>query len=96
MSLAYLPGGAINYTYMDDAKLNSLINQARVTFDQKAQIPIMREAAKIVRDEVYDNVMYTQNLYVAHRSSWSGFVVKPSELLSVVNPISVASATKSG
>jgi peptide/nickel transport system substrate-binding protein len=96
MSLAYLPGGAINYTYMDDAKLNSLINQARVTFDTKAQIPIMREAAKLVRDEVYDNVMYTQNLYVAHRSSWSGFVVKPSELLSIVNPISVASATKAG
>jgi peptide/nickel transport system substrate-binding protein len=96
MSLAYLPGGAINYTYMDDPKLNSLINQARVTFDQKAQIPIAREAAKIVRDEVYDNIMYTQNLYVAHRSSWSGFVVKPSELLSIVNPISVASATKAG
>jgi len=47
------------------------------------------------RDNVYDNVMYTQNLYVAYRSDWSGFTVKPSELLSVVNPISVASATKS-
>jgi peptide/nickel transport system substrate-binding protein len=96
ISLAYLPGGAINYTYNDDAQLNALINQARVTFDQKAQIPIMREAAKIVRDQVYDNIMYTQNLYVAYRASWSGFVVKPSELLSIVNPISVASATKTG
>ncbi|MET0136709.1 MAG: ABC transporter substrate-binding protein, partial [Kibdelosporangium sp.] len=96
MSLAYLPGGAINYTYMDDPALNTLINRARVTFEQDKQIPIMREAAKIVRDQVYDNIMYTQNLYVAHRDSWSGFVVKPSELLSIVNPISVASATKAG
>jgi peptide/nickel transport system substrate-binding protein len=96
MSLAYLPGGAINYTYMDDPALNNLINQARVTFEQEKQIPIMREAAKIVRDQVYDNIMYTQNLYTAYRDSWSGFVVKPSELLSIVNPISVASATKAG
>jgi peptide/nickel transport system substrate-binding protein len=96
MALAYLPGGAINYTYCDDPKLNELINKARVTFDRGEQIPIMREAAKIVRDEVYDNIMYTQNLFVAHRDSWSGFVVKPSELMSIVNPISVASATKAG
>lgn len=96
MSLAYLPGGAINYTYCDDPKLNELITKARVTFERSEQIPIMREAAKIVRDEVYDNIMYTQNLFVAHRDVWSGFSVKPSELLSIVNPISLASATRSG
>jgi peptide/nickel transport system substrate-binding protein len=96
MTLAYLPGGAINYTYCDDPKLNDLINRARVTFEREAQIPLMRQAAKIVRDEVYDNIMYTQNLFVAHRANWSGFVVKPSELLSIVNPISVASATRTG
>jgi peptide/nickel transport system substrate-binding protein len=38
--------------------------------------------------------MYTQNLYVAYSSDWAGFVSKPSELLSIVNPISVASAYK--
>ncbi len=95
MALTYLPDGAINYSYVDDPALNSLISEARVTFDRKEQVPILREAAKLVRDNVYDNVMYTQNLYVAHRSEWSGFKVKPSELLSIVNPVSVASATKS-
>lgn len=95
MALAYLPDGAINYTYVNDPELNALIEQARVTFDQKDQIPIMQEAAKIVRDNVYDNIMYTQNLFVAHSASWSGFVVKPSELMSIVNPVSVASATQS-
>ncbi|WP_236791101.1 ABC transporter substrate-binding protein [Amycolatopsis sp. GM8] len=96
MSLAYLPGGAINYSYVDDPALNALIDKARVTFQQPDQIPIMRDAAKLVRDNVYDNIMYTQNLYVAYRSAWSGFAVKPSELLSIVNPVSVASATKAG
>lgn len=95
MALTYLPGGVINYSYVDDPELSSLIEQARVTFERDEQKPLLQKAAKIVRDNVYDNVMYTQNLFVAHRSDWSGFVVKPSELLSIVNPISVASATKS-
>jgi len=94
MSLAYLPKGAINYTHVDDPELNSLIDRARVTFEQEDQIPIMREAAKLVRDNVYDNIMYTQNLFVAYRADWSGFVVKPSELLSIVHPLSVAATTK--
>lgn len=95
MSLTYLPGGAINYSYVDDPELTELIERAQVTFERDEQVPILQEAAKKVRDNVYDNVMYTQNLYVAHRDDWSGFTVKPSELLSIVNPISVASATKS-
>ena len=95
MALTYLPDGVINYSYVDDPELSSLIERARVTFERDEQKPLLQKAAKIVRDNVYDNVMYTQNLFVAHRSDWSGFVVKPSELLSIVNPISVASATKS-
>jgi peptide/nickel transport system substrate-binding protein len=95
MALTYLPKGAINYSYVDDPALNDLITQARVTFERDKQKPILQKAAKMVRDNVYDNIMYTQNLYVAYRSDWSGFLVKPSELLSIVNPISVASATKS-
>lgn len=94
-ALAYLPGGSINYSLVDDPKLTALINQARVTFDEKEQIPIIQQVNKLVHDQVYDNIMYTQDLYVAHSSKWSGFVVKPSELLSIVHPISVASATRS-
>ncbi len=93
-TLSYLPGGAINYTLVDDPELNTLIQEASVTFDETEKIRIMREAAKIVHDEVYDNVMYTQNLYVAHSSDWTGFLSKPSELLSIVNPVSLASANK--
>lgn len=95
MALTYLPGGAINYSYVDDPALSDLITQARVTFERDQQKPLLQKAAKMVRDNVYDNVMYTQNLYVAYRSDWSGFQVKPSELLSIVNPVSLANATKS-
>lgn len=90
--LSYLPEGAINYTHVNDPALNELITTAVGTFDEEEKISIMREAAKIVRDQVYDNIMYTQNLYVAYSSEWAGFQSKPSELLSIVNPISVASA----
>ena len=96
MTLAYLPGGAINYTYVDDAKLNDLIARGTATTDKDDKVKLMREAAKIVRDNVYDNIMYTQNLYFAHSSKWTGFVSKPSELLSIVNPVSLASAHPAG
>jgi peptide/nickel transport system substrate-binding protein len=56
----------------------------------------MTQAAKIVRDNVYDNVIFMQNLYVAHSSKWTGFVVEPSELLSIINPQSLANARKVG
>ncbi|MDF2443841.1 MAG: peptide/nickel transport system substrate-binding protein [Subtercola sp.] len=95
-TLSYLPGGAINYTLVDDPKLNDLIAQGSAATDQGEKISIMREAAKLVHDQVYDNVMYTQNLFFAHSSSWTGFQTKPSELLSIVNPTSLASAHKVG
>lgn len=91
-TLSYLPGGAINYTLVNDPKLNSLIAEGTVTTDKSQKVKIMRQAAQIVHDQVYDNVMYTQNLYFAHSSKWKGFISKPSELLSIVNPLSVASA----
>ena len=93
-ALSYLPDGAINYTYVDDPELNGLIAKASQTFDEDEKISIMRDAAKIVNENVYDNIMYTQNLYVAYSSDWTGFISKPSELLSIVNPLSVASAHK--
>ncbi|WP_217428587.1 ABC transporter substrate-binding protein [Microlunatus speluncae] len=94
MTLTYLPGGVINYSYVDDPELSKLITDAAVTPDKQQKITLMRQAAKIVRDNMYDNIMYTQNLYFAYSDEWDGFQAKPSELLSIVNPESVASATK--
>lgn len=90
--LSYYPGGAINYTHVDDPELNALIDEAMVTFDEDEKIALMRKANKIVHEQVYDNVMYTQNLFFAASDEWAGFISKPSELLSIVNPLSLASA----
>ncbi|MCD2497614.1 ABC transporter substrate-binding protein [Microbacterium nymphoidis] len=92
-ALSYLPGGAINYTHVDDPELNALIEKGMVTFDKDDKIAVMRDANKIVHEQVYDNIMYTQNLFFAASDKWTGFVSKPSELLSIVNPLSLASAT---
>jgi len=92
MTLTYLPGGVINYTYVDDPELSELIITAQSTTDKAEKVELMQEAAAIVRDNVYDNIMYTQNLYFAHSDKWTGFISKPSELLSIVNPLSIASA----
>ncbi|RKR86109.1 peptide/nickel transport system substrate-binding protein [Micromonospora pisi] len=95
MALTYLPGGAINYSLVDDPALNALITRAQASTDRAEQRSLAQQAAKLVHDNVYDNVMYMQNLYFAHSDKWSGFVVKPSELLSVVDPQSLANVTKS-
>jgi peptide/nickel transport system substrate-binding protein len=95
MALTYLPGGAINYSLVDDPALNELITKAQSTTDKGQQKQLAQDAAKLVRDNVYDNVMYMQNLYLAHSDKWSNFIVKPSELLSLVDPHSLANATKS-
>ncbi|MFG1849969.1 ABC transporter substrate-binding protein [Micromonospora carbonacea] len=96
MALTFLPDGAINYTKVDDAALSALITKATATTDKAAQKDLIWQAATLVHDNVYDNVMYMQNLYVAHSDKWDGFVVKPSELLSVVDPQSLANARKVG
>jgi peptide/nickel transport system substrate-binding protein len=96
MALTYLPKGIINYSYVDDPALSKLVTQAQATTDVARQKQLVQQAARIVHDQVYDNVMYTQNLYVAHRSNVTGLVVKPSELLSVVDPRSLMGVKVSG
>jgi peptide/nickel transport system substrate-binding protein len=96
MTLTYLPGGAINYSRVNDPELSRLITSAQATTDPARQRELVGQASALVRDKVYDNVMYTQNLYFAHRSSLDGLVVQPSELLSVVNPQSLAEVRAAG
>ena len=96
MSLTYLPDGAINYSLVNDPQLTQLITKAQQTTDKAQQKQLAQQAAKLVHDNVYDNVMYMQNLYFAHSDKWSGFVIKPSELLSLLDPQSLANVTENG
>jgi peptide/nickel transport system substrate-binding protein len=94
MALTYLKDGAINYSYVNDPALSKLIEQARVASTPASSLTLLQQAAKLVHDNVYDNVMYTQNLYIAYRSNLTGMVIKPSELLSVLDPTSLSVISK--
>lgn len=96
MTLTYLPGGAINYTHVNDPALSSLITKAMVSTDMSTQKKLLQQAATIVHNKVYDNIMYTRTLYIAHRSTIGGLVIKPSALLSFLTPRSLANVTKTG
>lgn len=96
MLLAFEPGAANNYTFVNDPQLLDLLHQAQNATDPAQQIKLGQQAAKYVQDNVYDNVLFMQNLEVAYRKGWSGFVTEPSQLLSIVNPDSLSHAVHSG
>ena len=94
MALQYLPEGAINYSQVDDPKLTALIEQAQGTVDVAQQKSLVQQAARYVHNNMIDNIMYVQNLKIAHSDEWTGFEVKPSELLSIIDPQSLAKVTR--
>ncbi|WP_442278776.1 ABC transporter substrate-binding protein [Terrabacter sp. 2YAF2] len=94
MALQYLPEGAINYSQVNDPKLTSIIEQAQGTVDVAQQKTLVQQAARYVHDNMIDNIMYVQNLKVAHSAQWTGFETKPSELLSIIDPQSLAKVTR--
>jgi peptide/nickel transport system substrate-binding protein len=92
LGLAFKCAGFINYAAVCDTELDKLIDQAQAQTDPAiAKVPI-QQAAKIITDKVYDNVLYVEKFTIAHSKKWSGFVTQPSELLSIVNPQSLANA----
>jgi peptide/nickel transport system substrate-binding protein len=96
MLLAFEPGAANDYTFVNDPHLIELLHQAQNATDSAQQIKLAQQAANYVQDNVYDNVLFMQNLSVAYRKGWTGFVIQPSQLLSIVNPDSLAHAVHSG
>lgn len=96
MALQYLPDGAINYANVDDPELSALIEKASGITDDQERTQVMHEAASYVKEQAIDNILYVQNLYVAHSDQWENFTVRPSELLSIIDPESLANARPVG
>jgi peptide/nickel transport system substrate-binding protein len=96
MELAFEPKGANNYTFADDSHLNGLLAQAATAPTQAQQVSLLHQAAAVVHDQVYDNVVFMQNPAVAFKTGWTGWKVEPSQLLSIINPQSLANATFTG
>ncbi|MCF6475172.1 ABC transporter substrate-binding protein [Nonomuraea sp. MG754425] len=96
LGLAFKSGGFINYAQVSDPKLDDLIDKAQQSLTvEDAKAPI-QEAARLISDQVYDNVLYVETFNVAHSAKWTGFQPMPSELLSILNPLSLASAKPAG
>lgn len=93
LGLAFKCGGFINYANVCDPELDALIDQAQRAVDPQEQKVPIQQAAKRITEQVYDNVLYVEEFTIAHSSKWTNFLVQPSELLSIINPVSLAQAT---
>ena len=92
LGLAFRTGAFINYGQVSDPKLDSLIEQAQKALSPDEAKPAVQEAARLIHREMYDNVLYVQDFFIAYNGArWTGFVPHPSDLLSIVNPNSLAS-----
>jgi peptide/nickel transport system substrate-binding protein len=96
MELAFEPKGANNYTFADNTQLNGLLAKAATAPTMAQQVSLVHQAAQIVQDEVYDNVLFMQDPAVAYKTGWTGWKVEPSQLLSIVNPQSLANVRYTG
>lgn len=91
LGLAFRSGAFINYGQVSDPKLDGLIEQAQKALSPDEAKPAVQEAARLIHREMYDNVLYVQDFFIAYNGArWTGFVAQPSDLLSIVNPTSLA------
>jgi peptide/nickel transport system substrate-binding protein len=96
MELAFEPKGADNYTFADNTQLNGLLAKAATAPTMTQQVSLVHQAAQLVQDEVYDNVLFMQDPAVAYKTGWTGWKVEPSQLLSIINPQSLANVRYTG
>lgn len=96
MELAFEPKGANNYTFVNNSRLNGLLAQAATAPTMAQQVSLVHQAAQLVQTQVYDNVLFMQNPAVAYKTGWTGWQVEPSQLLSIINPRSLANVRYTG
>jgi peptide/nickel transport system substrate-binding protein len=96
MALAFEPKGANNYTFADNSQLNGLLASAATAPTMAQQVSLVHQAAQLVYNQVYDNVLFMQNPAVAYKTGWTGWKVEPSQLLSIINPQSLANVKYTG
>lgn len=92
MPLIFRNDGFINYGNIDDPKMEEMLDALVAAPTPDLAKPIAHEIARYATDNVYDNVLYYQTFQFAYNSDkWEGVVPQPSDLLSIINPLSLAS-----
>lgn len=88
-----LPGGPNNFSFVNDPSLTATVQKA-LTTTGSTQVQTVHAISKRVHDEMIDDVVLTQDFYYAHSESVSGFVIRPSDVLSIVTPRSIANVKR--
>ena len=92
LDLAFRDGGFINYGNVSDPEIERLLDEAQAATSPEEALGPVQAIARRINEQVYDNVLYYQEFQFAYNSDrWEGFVPQPSDLLSLVNPLSLAS-----
>ncbi|PRX97277.1 ABC transporter substrate-binding protein [Allonocardiopsis opalescens] len=95
-ALAFGTDGFINYANVSDPELDALIQEANEALTVEEALEPTQEAARIIHDQVYDNVLYVETFNIAYSSDWTGFQPVPSELLGIVHPLSLSQVRPAG
>ncbi|MQA81341.1 MAG: ABC transporter substrate-binding protein [Streptosporangiales bacterium] len=88
-----LPGGPNNFSFVNDPSLTAQVQKA-LTTSGETQVQTVHAISKRVHDEVIDDVIMTQDFYYAYSSALSGFIVRPSDVLSIVTARSIANVKR--
>ncbi|WP_273688581.1 ABC transporter substrate-binding protein [Ketogulonicigenium vulgare] len=92
MPLIFRANGNINYGNINDPVIEEMLDRLVTAPTPDAARPIAHEIARYAAENVYDNVLYYQTFQFAYNSdNWEGVVPQPSDLLSIINPLSLAS-----
>ena len=82
--------GFINYAGVDDPEVEALLEEASAALTPEEALEPLQEVNRIVRDQVYDNVMYVEQFNFARSDAWTDWETKPSDLLSLISPQSLS------
>ncbi|WP_342363894.1 ABC transporter substrate-binding protein [Terrarubrum flagellatum] len=87
----YRTGSFINYGGIADPELDKILDQCASALTPEAALAPVRAAAKLVHEKMYNNVLYVQEFNVAHNAKRvQDLEPRPSDLLSIINPGSLA------
>ena len=92
MALPYLPDGAINYSQVNDPELTARSRRRRARSTRRPRRHSCSRPPARARERERQRHVHAEPLLRAQRLA--GFVTKPSELLSIIDPVSLANVTK--
>ena len=91
LDLCYRTGSFINYGGISDPELDGLLDRCAQALTPQAAVEPVHLATRLVHDRMYNNVLYVQDFNVAFNAGRvQGLEARPSDLLSLINPGSLA------